>query len=243
MSGEPQGSGQLRPEFLERGPRERPELGITSFPEEIAGPKQRVRSEKFADHYSQARQFYRSQSSPEQTHIKDAFVFELSKCKSPAIRVRMVSHLTNVDEELAKKVADALVTAAKEEDAMVELVAPKVGVTDSDGKLHPGQQKVNGGPSVLYDAVAILAAAEGARFLSNEATAKDFVSDAFAHAKFFAHTKFIAYAETAKPLLDKAGIAIDDGVIAIKSAKEAGAFVAQCRELRLWRREASVNSV
>ena len=82
--------------------------------------------------HSKPRQFYRSQSGPEQSHIKDAFVFELSKCKSPAIRVRMVSHLTNVDEELAKKVADALVTAAKEEDAMVELVAPKVGVTDSD---------------------------------------------------------------------------------------------------------------
>jgi catalase len=143
-----------------------------------------------------------------------------------------------VTDGVDAKLLAALVAAVKEADAMVELVAPKVGgVTDSDGKLHPAQQKVNDGPSVLYDAVAILASAEGARLLSNEATAKHFVSDAFAHAKF------IAYAETAKPLLDKAGIAIDDGVIAIKSAKEVGGFVARCGEPRLWQREANVHSV
>ena len=62
----------------------------------------------FADHYSQARQFYLSQLPVEQTHIKDAFVFELSKVETPAIRARMVSHLLNVDEALAKKVADGL---------------------------------------------------------------------------------------------------------------------------------------
>ena len=96
---------------------------------------------------------------------------------------------------------------------------------------------MNGGPSVLYDAVAILVSAEGAKLLANEATAKDFVADAFAHAKF------IAYAEAAKPLLDKAGVVPDDGVIALKSAKDAAAFIAQCRELRLWQREARLHAV
>jgi hypothetical protein len=58
----------------------------------------------------------------------------------------------------------ALAKAAKDEGALIELVAPKVGgVTDSTGKLHPAQQKINGGPSVLYDAVAILASADGAK--------------------------------------------------------------------------------
>ena len=44
----------------------------------------------------------------EQTHIKDAFVFELSKVETPVIRTRMLAHLVNVDPELAAKVADGL---------------------------------------------------------------------------------------------------------------------------------------
>ena len=44
-----------------------------------AGDKVRQRSETFADHYSQARLFWRSMSEPEQRHIVNAFTFELSK--------------------------------------------------------------------------------------------------------------------------------------------------------------------
>jgi catalase len=129
-------------------------------------------------------------------------------------------------------------TAAAEEGALVELIAPKVGgFTDSAGKTRPAQQKVNGGPSVLYDAVAILASAEGAKLLAREATAKDFVNDAFAHAKF------IAYAATAKALLDAAGIAPDEGVVPVTNAKDAAGFIARCRELRLWSREPTVHAV
>ncbi len=65
----------------------------------------RQRAEKFADHYSQARQFYISQTEVEQGHIANAFIFELSKVERPDIRSRMVSHLLNVDRELAQKVA------------------------------------------------------------------------------------------------------------------------------------------
>jgi catalase len=90
------------------GPRESPELGFHSFPKEVQGEKRRLRSETFADHYSQARQFYISQTSIEQTHIRDAYVFELSKVETPAIRARMVSQLLNVDEGLAKMVAEGL---------------------------------------------------------------------------------------------------------------------------------------
>ena len=90
------------------GPREDPENGFRSFPEEVEGQKLRVRSETFADHYSQARQFYLSQTETEQGHIASAFTFELSKVETPAIRARMVSHLLNVDEDLARTVADGL---------------------------------------------------------------------------------------------------------------------------------------
>src|SRR4051794_3090701 len=90
------------------GPRESPERGFQSVSAMENGQKRRVRAELFADHYSQARQFYLSQTAIEQTHIKDAFVFELSKVETPAIRARVVSHLLNVDETLAGKVADGL---------------------------------------------------------------------------------------------------------------------------------------
>src|SRR6476660_8369222 len=56
------------------GPREDPDGGYRSFAEPIAGEKQRIRSERFADHYSQARQFFISQTPIEQQHIIDAFV-------------------------------------------------------------------------------------------------------------------------------------------------------------------------
>ena len=49
------------------GPREDPVGGYRSYAETINGTKQRVRSERFADHYSQARQFYVSQTPVEQT--------------------------------------------------------------------------------------------------------------------------------------------------------------------------------
>jgi hypothetical protein len=90
------------------GPRESPERGFPSFPEEIAGNKQRLRPESFADHYSQARQFYISQTPTEQRHIQNALVLELSKCERPGIRARMVSHLRNIDEDMATAVAQGL---------------------------------------------------------------------------------------------------------------------------------------
>jgi catalase len=62
----------------------------------------------FADHYSQARLFFRSMTENEQAHIASAFTFELSKVTAPHVRARMVGNLRNVDEDLAKRVADAI---------------------------------------------------------------------------------------------------------------------------------------
>jgi catalase len=90
------------------GPRESPEVGFESYPAPEEGSKVRVRSETFADHYSQARQFYISQAKVEQVHIAASFTFELSKVENPAIRSRLVSHLLNVDKALGETVAKAL---------------------------------------------------------------------------------------------------------------------------------------
>jgi catalase len=94
------------------GPRENPERGFRTFAaqegENETGEKLRLRPESFADHYSQARQFYRSMSRPEQRHIQNAFAFELSKVETPAIRSRMLGHLGLVEEPLAQAVETAI---------------------------------------------------------------------------------------------------------------------------------------
>jgi len=275
------------------GPREAPDAGFRSYPEEIDGAKQRVRSETFADHYSQARQFYLSQTETEKTHIVSAFVFELSKVETPEIRARIVAHLRNVDEDLAKAVAgklrlkpmpkaapaampvkdlkespklsilkngpdsfkgrkvgvlvtdgvgidmvDGLKAAVEAEGAMIEFIAPTVGgVEASDGTWIVAKQMIDGGPSVLYDAVAVLTSSDGAEMLAKESTAKDFVNDAYAHCKF------VAYTGSAMPLFDAAGSFPDDGFFELTSKRDAGAFVEACRALRHWDREPKVNAV
>ncbi len=94
------------------GPRECPETGFVTFPvndeRNDASEKLRIRPELFADHYSQARLFFRSQKPIEQAHIASAIVFELSKVALLAVRNRVMSRLRNIDENLAKRVADGL---------------------------------------------------------------------------------------------------------------------------------------
>ena len=271
------------------GPRECHMTGYRSFPAEASGAKTRERSETFADHYSQARQFYISQTPVEQQHIADALIFELSKVETLAIRQRLVSHLPNIDTELTNRVAiglglrdlpstakaakpprtdlkpskalsialngpssfkgrlvGALVTdgvdsalltelkaALETEGAMMQLIAPTVGgVKASDGKWIEANQKLGGGPSVLYDAVAVLASDIGAKDLAEHPAAREFITDAFVH------LKVIAYTPAAKMLSDKAGLTgkMDNGFVQFTGKDSISGFIAACRKLRVWDR-------
>jgi catalase len=277
------------------GPREDPKAGYRHFAAEEAGEKVQLRPESFADHYSQARQFFVSQTPIERKHIGDALVFELSKCARVDIRERMVGHLRNIDAALASTVAAglglaklppaakaavsprddlppsdalsivkrapgsfagrklgilvsdgapaallaALVKAVEALPASYELVTPKVGgVVLDDGTLAQGKQKIDGGPSVLYDAVALLVTAEGAAQLARDGAARDFVADAFGH------LKFIGYTPEAMPLLAKAGIAeadMDEALVQLEGAASAKAFLDAAGQLRFWEREFKVD--
>ena len=90
------------------GPRAHPLEGYVSYRAPVNGEKARLRPESFSDHYSQARLFYISQTASEQRHMTDALVFELSKCAEVGIRMRIVSHLRNIDEDFAATVARKL---------------------------------------------------------------------------------------------------------------------------------------
>ncbi|WP_300392711.1 catalase [Henriciella sp.] len=271
------------------GPRENPEKGYVHYPEEVSGEKIVTRSETFADHYSQARQFYVSQTDIEQTHIANALTFELSKCQEMRVRKRMLSHLRNIDDDLAKSVAEGLgldlpdpaeaaretITDLKPSDALSIIkngpkdfkgrklgiliadgsdadavktlqkameevgalpiiVAPKVGGAKlSDGRQLEAHEKVDGGPSVLFDAVALVLSEDGAKTLADMPPARDFVTDAFAHGKFIAHTAGAA------TLLKEAGIAgkLDDGCFALDDGK-TDSFLKTLPKHRYWDRDA-----
>jgi len=130
----------------------------------------------------------------------------------------------------------ALRSAAAAEQATVEIVAPAVGGVDaSDGTRVQAKQQVDGAPSVLYDAVVILASPGGARALSARAPARDFVTDAVAHCKF------IGYTSGASVLFEAAGLPadpsdLDEGFVSLDDYPPAE-FIARCRQLRYWDRQ------
>jgi catalase len=107
--GQPTGRVAYEPNSLsDNSPRETPERGFHSAVVNESGDKGRIRAESFADHYSQARQFYVSQTQYEQAHIASALVFELSKVDHLHVREAMVGHLLNIDQDLAQRVANGL---------------------------------------------------------------------------------------------------------------------------------------
>ncbi|MFC4476401.1 catalase [Flavobacterium chungangensis] len=84
------------------------EGGFASFNERIDAHKIRERSESFNDHFGQAKLFFNSQTPAEKSHIVKALRFELGKVETTAIRLRMLGLLSQVDQELAEKVAIGL---------------------------------------------------------------------------------------------------------------------------------------
>jgi catalase len=273
-------------------PREDPARGFHSVPDLDAGDKVRQRADTFADHYSQPRLFYRSMSEPEQRHIVSAFVFELSKVETPAIRRRVLGHLANIDADLLARVedglgmegeadaiaparppidmkpspalslikkapqtikgrkigvlvadgtdaatVDAIRTAVEKAGARLQVVAPKIGgAKGKGGKRIPADHQLAGGPSIFFDAVVVAVSEEGAAALLDEAAAIDWIRDAFGH------LKVIGARAAAEPLLQKAGIVADKGVVTVDSAKDAAQFVKTAEGGRIWDREVSLRS-
>lgn len=105
---QPAGRVAYEPNTLSNtSPRETPQ-GFRTAAADENGVKGRIRPESFADHYSQAKQFFISQNSQEQSHIASALIFELSKVEHLYIREAIVGHLRNISEDLASQVANGL---------------------------------------------------------------------------------------------------------------------------------------
>jgi catalase len=281
----PTGRDNYEPNSLNtNGPREIAS-GLRTSPVATEGTKVRLRPESFADHYSQARLFFRSVTPQEQLHITKALTFELGKVDIPDIRRRMLGHLDIIDETLGMEVADglgmageataatparspidldpspalrlygkypptlngrkvgvllapgfdpklkkALVASIEKEGAKGAIIGPKVGgVEDSAGTKHPADMALNGSPSVLFDAVLILAGEKGDEALTANPDAVSFLMDACRH------LKAIGTAGVPK-LTARVQSGELPGVLEIKSNKDIAAYLDLARKGRVWER-------
>ncbi|MGZ8984578.1 MAG: catalase [Methylotenera sp.] len=286
---QPTGRVAYEPNSLSKdSPRETPKEFHSAAVNE-SGNKGRIRAESFADHYSQARQFFISQTSYEQAHIVSALVFELSKVEHLHIREAMVGHLLHISEDLASRVAKglgfdkmpnapqvaaivqemapspALQTIGKMKDTLqgrligiliadgsdvtvinsikkavikaganVKIVGPKIGGAKlSDGSILHVDGQLAGTPSVIFDAIAIILSNEGAKSLSMEAAAIDFVRDAYGH------LKAIAVDKGGDVLVKSANIHVDAGVLDVL---EIDAFISAAKT-RQWDREKLIRTL
>lgn len=284
----PRGRGNYEPNSVEpKGERETPK-GFRNAPIPLEGTKVRLRPESFADHYSQARLFYRSVTPQEQKHIAMALTFELSKVNIPEIRKKMLGHLDVIDEKLGAKVADglgmtgeaiaatpavkpvdlkpspalrlygkykptlkgrkvgvlladgfdatlqsALVAAIKKEGATPAIIAPKVGgVMDASGKKLAAEMALSGSPSIMFDAVAVLAGPNGDKALMADPDAVGFLMDADRH------LKAIALAGAAN-LAKKTQITGVTGVTELRGSGDIAKFLDFARNGKVWERESA----
>lgn len=274
----------------EGGPRESMEVGFKSFSENVSGQKERIRSETFADHYSQARLFYMSQTEVEQGHLRDALTFELSKVKREDIRTRVVSHLLNIDADLAETVAQQLrlkdmpgpaqaarptqmdidlspalsilgnspetfrgrkiglllsddidagkveeyKSILKEQGVNLAIIAEHIGgIRGKEDKWIEADEKIDGAPSVLFDAVFIMISMDAVEKLKSNPAVKDFVSDAFSHFKFIGHCP--GGEQLLQEILGPEKK--DEGMMLIEEGKDLEKFLSSCRALRFWDRQ------
>ena len=121
----------------------------------------------------------------------------------------------------------------------VELVAPKVGgVTLSDGNSCPRRSEDRRrAVGALRRRGRRSQPAAPAELLANDAAAKDFVADAFAHGKF------VGYVEGATELIGAAGVVPDDGFVRLEEADGVTQFFSVAANLRLWLCETLVHQI
>ncbi len=124
------------------------------------------------------------------------------------------------------KALAALKRAAEKEGATLFVVAPRLhGLKLSDGSAAQADGQLLGSPSAMFDAVAICLDDKHAKTLAHEGAAVKWVMDAYAH------LKAIGASETAKPLLDRAGVEKDAGVC------DLGPAFLEAATTRQWARE------
>jgi catalase len=131
---------------------------------------------------------------------------------------------------------DRLTGTVEQAGGRVKLIAPRVsGALDDRGNLREAQFSIAGGPSVLFDAVAILLGPDDEATVTKIPQAQTFLRDAFTHGKFIGHA-------LANTLFETAGLAgrQDEGCFdlgLVDDGDTMAEFLAACTKLRHWDRD------
>jgi len=174
-------------------------------------------------------------ASPTRTNLKPSPALSILRNPPPSFFGRKVGVL--VSDGVDAKLLGALQRAVSGAGATIEIIAPNVGGVEAvDGTWIEADEKLDGAPSVVYDAVALLLGKRAGTTLANAAPARDFVADAFAHLKLIAYTA--GGLQLIEGVLGRAKM--DEGFVELQSSKSIKAFLDACARLRVWSREPKV---
>ena len=121
---------------------------------------------------------------------------------------------------------------------MLVAVAPKVdGIQDSAGKTIEIADALYAAPSILFDGIVVAPAEDAVAALVSEGAAIDWLRDAFGH------LKAVGYVSAAQPLLEKAGIVADEGVVEVGGRGGIKQFIDAAKGHRIWEREPTLRHI
>jgi catalase len=169
---------------------------------------------------------------PPPAAVEDSPALSLRRGAVPSIAGRVIGMLVTdgVDAVLLRAIEEAVRGGG----ARVELVAPTIsGIHDSSGKPMKVNHTVEGGPSLLFDAVVLAPATQRSTALARDPAAVDWVRNAFVHLKAIGHSA------AAQVLLQAAGldrVTGDPGLVAVEVVG-VEAFVNAAAGHRVWSRE------
>ncbi|MGA8535168.1 MAG: hypothetical protein WB615_13760 [Candidatus Tumulicola sp.] len=106
------------------------------------------------------------------------------------------------------------------------------GAKASNGAKIEAQQRIDGAPSVLYDAVALLLSEAATRELAVNPALRDFISDAAVHKKFIGYTDEPQPCSSASSAFQSRIRACSDSV----TLPPQGLSFKACADLRFWKR-------
>jgi catalase len=130
------------------------------------------------------------------------------------------------------KIKKDLLSQIKSEGAKAAIVTSKIhGERDAQGQLVPADMALRASPSVLFDAIVILAGQEGDKKLAADPNAIGFLMDAVRHCKAVAFAGIPSLAKAA-------GVKEGPGVADITGKAGVKGFINAARTGRFWEREA-----
>jgi catalase len=131
-----------------------------------------------------------------------------------------------------ERIKNDLVAQIEKESAKAAIITARIeGELDSKGRLHAADMALRASPSVLFDAVVVVAGAEGDRKLAADPNAVAFLMDAVRHCKAVGFSGIPSLAE-------KAAVEQEEGVVDVTAKAGLKDFIAAGRIGRFWEREA-----